>query len=88
MTKFVSVAQMRARLPKLLPWVLKRSHAVVVTSNGRPKAILRNLNGNDGLRETLEILANPESMRQLRRSQRYFARGGKGYTIEQVFGKS
>ena len=87
MTKFISVGQARTKLPGLLPWVFKRSHAVVLTSKGRPKAILRNLNGNDGLKETLEILSNPDSMRQLRRSERYFSRGGKGLTIEQVFGK-
>ena len=37
--------------------------------------------------ETLEILSDPAAMAQIRRSEAYFRRGGKGLTIEQVFGK-
>lgn len=40
-----------------------------------------------GFLETLEILNDPELMCQIRRSQAYFARGGKGTNFKDAFGK-
>lgn len=38
------------------------------------------------LSETEGILRDPEAMAQIRRSEEYFRKGGKGLTIEEVFG--
>ena len=38
------------------------------------------------LSETEEILRDPEAMAQIRRSEEYFRNGGKGLTIDEVFG--
>ena len=35
-----------------------------------------------------EKLARPDIMRQVRKSLKYFAKGGKGKTFEDVFGES
>ena len=38
------------------------------------------------LSETEAILRDPEAMAQIHRSEEYFRKGGKGLTIEEVFG--
>lgn len=38
------------------------------------------------LSETEEILHNPDLVAQIRRAEAYFNRGGKGYTIDEIFG--
>ena len=87
MTRVISMSDAKKRFPRLLRRVSRGADDFVFTRNGRPVSILRSLRKTNGLRETLEILANKDSMRQFRESGRYFARGGKGLTIEQVFGK-
>ena len=39
------------------------------------------------LKETLDVLSDQRLMRQIRDSERYFARGGKGLSFEEVFGE-
>lgn len=87
MTKTLPLTEVKAHLPELVSGVAERSDEVVVTKNGRPAAVLVNVNEYESLRETLDILSNPRAMRALRKSGKYFARGGKGLTIEEVFGE-
>lgn len=37
------------------------------------------------LKGTLDVLSDPDLMRQIRAAERYFARGGKGISFEEVF---
>ena len=39
------------------------------------------------LKSTLDVLGDPDLMRQIRASERHFARGGKGWSFEEVFGE-
>ena len=41
---------------------------------------------SERLKETLDVLSDPDLMRQIRSSERYLARGGKGRSFEEVFG--
>ena len=38
-------------------------------------------------KETLDVLSDPELMRQIRASEASIARGERGFTFEQVFGE-
>jgi hypothetical protein len=38
-------------------------------------------------KETLDVLRDPDLMRQIRESEAYFAAGGKGLSFEEVFGR-
>ena len=38
------------------------------------------------LKSTLDVLRDPDLMRQIRASERYLAKGGKGLSFEEVFG--
>ena len=87
MTKTLPLTEVKAHLPELVAGVAERSDEVVVTKNGRPAAMLVNIADYEQLRETLDILSNPRAMRALRKSGKYFAQGGRGLTIEEVFGE-
>ena len=75
------------RLPELVAGVEEREEEVVVTKNGRPAAIIVNIREYERLMETLDVLSDPELMRQIRQSEAYFATGKKGLSIDDVFGE-
>lgn len=87
MAKILPISEVKARLPELVAGVHDREEEIVVTRNGRPAAMLINVDEYERLKGTLEVLSDPDLMRQIRESERYFARGGKGRTFEQVFGE-
>ena len=87
MTKMLPISEVKTRLPELVRGVAERDDEVVITRNGRPAAIIVSLDEYEGLRETLEILSDPKAMAQIRRGEAYFKRGGKGLTIDELFGK-
>ena len=86
MTKTLPITEVKARLPELVAGVLDREEEVIVTRNGRPAAVLVNVHEYERLKETLDVLSDPDMMRQIRAGERYLARGGKGLSFEQVFG--
>jgi antitoxin YefM len=87
MAKTLPISEVKARLPELVAGVMEREEEVVVTRNGRPAAVLVNIGEYERLKETLDVLSDPDLMRQIRASERYFARGGKGRSFEEVFGE-
>ena len=86
MAKILPISDVKARLPELVAGVMEREEEVVVTRNGRPAAVLVNVDEYERLKGTLDVLSDPDLMRQIRASERYFAKGGKGLSFEQVFG--
>jgi antitoxin YefM len=61
-----------------------RTHQrVEITRNGRRDAILMSADDFDSLQETLDILADPEAMRDMEEGLRDI-REGRVYTLEQV----
>ena len=87
MAKILPISDVKARLPELVAGVMEREEEVVVTRNGKPAAVLVNVEEYERLKETLDVLSDPDLMRQIRSSERYFARGGKGLSFEEVFGE-
>ncbi|MGQ0653826.1 MAG: type II toxin-antitoxin system Phd/YefM family antitoxin [Betaproteobacteria bacterium] len=87
MAKTLPISEVKARLPELVAGVAEREEEVVVTRNGRPAAVLVNVEEYERLKGTLEVLSDPDLMRQIAESERYFARGGRGYSFEEVFGQ-
>jgi len=85
-SRILPISEVKARLPELVAGVLEREEEIIVTRNGKPAAVLVNAAEYERLKETLEVLSDPDLMRQLRDSERYFARGGKGLSFEEVFG--
>jgi prevent-host-death family protein len=87
MAKILPISDVKARLPELVAGVMEREEEVVVTRNGKPAAVLVYVGEYVRLKETLDVLSDPDLMRQIRASERYFARGGKGRSFEEVFGE-
>jgi prevent-host-death family protein len=86
-TKTLSLTEVKSHFPQLVTGIQERADEVVVTKNGKPAAIILNVEDYEALKETIEILSDKGLMRRIRRNRRYFARGGKGLSMEEVFGR-
>lgn len=87
MAKILPISEVKAKLPELVNRVAELEEEIIVTRNGRPAAMLVSYADYERLKGTLEILSDPEMMRQIRSSEAYFASGGKGLSFEEVFGE-
>jgi prevent-host-death family protein len=87
MTRTLPISEVKTRLPELVAGVMEREEEVVVTRNGKPAAVLVNVAEYERLKGTLEVLSDRDLMRQIRAAERYFAKGGKGRSFEEVFGE-
>jgi antitoxin YefM len=88
MARILPISEVKTRLPELVTGVEKREEEIVVTRKGRPAAMIVNFREYERLQATLEVLSDPDLMRQIRSSRRYFASGAKGLSIEEVFGET
>ena len=87
MTKTLPLSEVKTRLPELVQKIGARDDQIVVTRHGKPAAVLLSYDEYGRLRETLDVLSDPDLMRQIHRSLTYFAKGGKGRSFEDVFGE-
>jgi prevent-host-death family protein len=81
------LSEVKTRLPELVAGVQEREEEVVVTKNGRPAAILINVQEYARLKETLDVLSDPDLMKQISRSRAFYRSGRRGLTFEDVFGE-
>lgn len=87
MAKTLPLSEVKTRLPELVAGVQEREEEVVVTKNGRPAAILINVDEYARLKETLDVLSDPVLMKQIGRSRAFYKTGKKGFSFEDVFGE-
>ena len=87
MSKTLPISEVKTRLPELVTGVAERDEEIVVTKNGRPTAILVSYAEYQRQKETLDILCDPDMMKQIRQSRRFYAKGAKGLSFEDVFGE-
>lgn len=85
MARILPISEVKARLPELVTRVETREEEIVVTRKGKPAAVLVNYDEYKRLKETLEVLSDPDLMRQIRRSQQFYSEGGNGLSFEEVF---
>ena len=86
--KIVSVTRLKPKLLKVISLAQRLGQEYVVTKNGHPAAVIMGFDEWESWKETLEILSDKKVMRRIRRNLDYFNRGGKGKTLEEVFGKA
>lgn len=80
--KFVTVRDLRGRPTKV--WKdLKREKDLVLTSNGRPMAIITNVR-EDSLESTLAALRRDRAVRAVREIQQDSQRRGKNLSLKQI----
>ena len=87
MTRTLPISEVKTQLPKLVKGVQERDDEIVITRNGRPAAVLLSMDHYEGLQETLDILSDPKAMAENQKNMANFRQGGKGYTLDEVFGK-
>jgi antitoxin YefM len=84
-THTLPVTEARARLPQLVKAADERFDRTVITSNGRPTAVLISYDEYEAWEETLEVLSDSEAMRSIREADEELA-AGKAVSFEAVFG--
>lgn len=84
--KFMPVSEVKAKLSKLVEEVSARDEEIVITRNGRAKAVLLSQDQFEGWRETVEILADKELMKEIRRGLRIPEKKLGRYTVADLFG--
>jgi prevent-host-death family protein len=87
MAKILPLSEVKTHLPELIAGVEEREEEIVVTKNGRPAAILVNVQEYARLKETLDVLGDPAMMKQIGQSETFYRNGKKGLTFEEVFGE-
>jgi prevent-host-death family protein len=85
--KTLSLSEVKTRLPELVAGVQEREEEIVVTKNGRPAAVLINVDEYARLKETLDVLSDPALMKQISRSRSFYRAGKKGLAFKDVFGE-
>lgn len=85
MTKILTASEVKAKFYKLIEGVAVGDE-IIVTKNGKPTVALLSAQDLSSLKETLDVLSDPELMRQVRASEKEI-RKGKRYSFEEVFGE-
>src|SRR5215210_2291931 len=67
----IPLSDARARLSELVDEAVRTHERVDITRNGRRAAVLLSADDFDSLMETLDILADPEAMRDFREGRFY-----------------
>lgn len=83
MSDILSLAEAKAHLSELVSRVDKQHDRVVVTVHGRPSAVMLSPEDLESLEETIAILADRETVKQLIASESELSRG-EGETAEQL----
>jgi prevent-host-death family protein len=84
-TRTIPITEARAKLPQLVKAADERFDRTVITSNGKPTAVIMSYAEYEAWEETLEVLSAPEAMRAIRTADDELARG-QTFSFEQVFG--
>jgi prevent-host-death family protein len=71
----IPMADAKARLSAVLDEVRDTHERVVITRNGRPEAVLMALADLEALEETLDLLATPGALEQIRQAEADLAAG-------------
>ena len=75
MTETLPLAEVKAHLSELVGRVNSQHERVTVTVHGRPSAVLVSLDDLEALEETIAILSDSDTLRQLADSDAELARG-------------
>ena len=83
MSQTLSLSEIKARLSEIVDLIEREQERVVLTRNGRPAAVILSPADLDALEDTLELLADPAAMNEIREA-RADLDGGHGVSAEQL----
>lgn len=84
--KILSITTLRPKLLQCMNRAHRLGQEYIITKNGKPSAVIMDYDEWETWKETMEILAKPKLLKKIRKNRGYFARGGRGKTIGEVFG--
>lgn len=79
----VPLAEARAQLSRLVDEAVRTHQRVEVTRQGRRAAVIISADDYDSIMETLDILSDPELVREIREAEEDAERG-EVYSLEEV----
>ncbi len=85
--KIVPVTQLKPKLLKVISQAQNAGQEYLVTKNGKPAAVIMGYDDWDSWQETISILSDKKTMKSIRANLKYFNKGGKGLSVEEVFGE-
>lgn len=86
--KILSVTELKPQILKVISMAQKAGQEYVVTKNGHPAAVIMSYEEWESWKETLEILSDPKAIGRIRKNRAYFNRGGRGKSLDDIFGKA
>ncbi len=75
MVNTVSLKFLRPQLPKVISRIDGKLDRYIVTRRGKPVVVMMSIEDYESLMETLEILADPKAMADLRRGEEDIRKG-------------
>lgn len=81
---YVPITQAKAKLLDMVRQLHKTNNTIAITKNGVPEAVMLSMQKFEGLLETINILADPETMRQLQGSAKD-VKAGRLIDLEDAF---
>lgn len=82
--KTLSISEAKMKLSDLVDKVQQMDEEVVITRNGRPAAVLISPDEFASMRETVEVKADRELMKEIRAGLRAFEGRTRLYTLEEL----
>ena len=83
--KTIPITEARSNLPQIVKAAGDRFERTIITTNGKPSAVIMSYDEYESWEETLEILSNPQAMADLREAAESISKG-KTFSFEEVFG--
>jgi antitoxin YefM len=75
MSETLPLASVKSKFSEMVDRVEQTHDRIVVTRNGRPAAVLISPDELESLEDTLDLLSDPQAMRQLEESRQAYASG-------------
>ena len=75
MVHTISLKELRPELPKVVDSIDGKLDRYVITKRGKPVVVMLNIEDYESLMETLDILADKEALRRIRRGEEEIQKG-------------
>jgi antitoxin YefM len=83
MSETLPLAEIKARLSEIVDKVEGQHERVTLTRNGRPAAVLISPEDLEALEDTLDLLSDPQAVREIEQARREIAEG-KGFKADEL----
>lgn len=80
----LTVTETRTHLSEIIRRIDRTMEYFVISRNGKPRAIIMSVDEYAGWLETLEIMPDKKTLKDIQEAKKELAEG-KGYTLEEVF---